>query len=544
MFSLDSYAQINQITYDGVVHQYSGREFSLKIDGKTVNSDVPPVIINNYCYIPVRAAFEKLGGILNWDSTTRKMTINYKGKILVFRDSNNYVKINDKMIKMDTVAKLINYRLMIPLSFFKKQLGMAAVLRNENLTVTIDNLNVLSGVKYAKRDGNDFITLNINNYKDYSIMRLTGPDRIVIDIPSVAVPEGYKKMDVNSFAIKSIRYSQFDNNSARIVLDVLNQSEYEVKEEAGHFNLLIKAPSYKNIRYYNNYDRRGFILNSAQLTEGGEFLTKYYKGIYDETGKKYTVSFPDKLADLDDCLIEINDNLFESVQIINDNVTNLTKIIFSAKDRFVYEIISRPDSCNTAITVLKPAAPGERLIVIDPGHGGSETGAVYGDIYEKNLNLDISLKLNALLKAKNIKTYMIREDDSFVGLYERGYIANDLNASLFMSVHINAMDDPGYSGTMTLYYPQNTKSGSFSGKRLATIIQGELLKKLNTVNRNIIERPNLIVLKASTMPAAIAEIAFLTNKADRANLLSGTFRQKAAQALYDAAIQSLNEMDR
>ena len=224
-------------------------------------------------------------------------------------------------------------------------------------------------------------------------------------------------------------------------------------------------------------------------------------------------------------------------QNINDGTTSIT---FKGNDKYSYIVYTRPKSSITTVTVLKPAKPGEKLIVIDAGHGGSDPGAVYKNLKEKDLNVDIARRLNALLKQKNINTYMIREDDCYVALYERTYIANALNASLFLSIHNNAMDNnTSYSGTMTLYYPQRSNSTKFNGKDFASIIQKSMLSKLKTIDRKIIERPNLVVLKATKMPAALAEVAFITNKSNRTELQKASFRQNAAQALCDAVVKSM-----
>lgn len=135
---------------------------------------------------------------------------------------------------------------------------------------------------------------------------------------------------------------------------------------------------------------------------------------------------------------------------------------------------------------------------------------------------------------------MTREEDVYVGLYERAYIANDMNATLFVSIHNNAYYSK-YKGTETLYYP--TKGSGFNSKRFAQIVQAELINALGTNNRGIVERPNLVVLKATKMPAVLAEIAFMTNSDDLAKLKTEEFRQKAAQALCDAILKALDEVE-
>jgi N-acetylmuramoyl-L-alanine amidase len=188
--------------------------------------------------------------------------------------------------------------------------------------------------------------------------------------------------------------------------------------------------------------------------------------------------------------------------------------------------------------------PQEVVIAIDPGHGGEDPGTSYGDMYEKNINLDISLRLGALLKQAGIKTIYTREKDATVGLAERANMANDAGATLFISVHNNQMpDDREYKGTETLYCPaENPDPGKMDGAKLARIVQKELIGTLKTVDNGIIYRPNLAVLHRTKMPAVIAEVAYISNWSDRERLASKEFRQKAADALFRAVSKALNAM--
>ncbi|MCX7746289.1 MAG: N-acetylmuramoyl-L-alanine amidase [Clostridia bacterium] len=182
------------------------------------------------------------------------------------------------------------------------------------------------------------------------------------------------------------------------------------------------------------------------------------------------------------------------------------------------------------------------IVVIDPGHGGKETGAIYGGVKEKDLNLDIAKRLNKLLKAEGVTTYMTRTGDTYVSLYARSGMANKLNADLLVSVHNNA----GMSklkGSMTLYYPGTGNSkGNLSAKTFASIMQKGLTDGLNMRNMGVIPRPHLAVLRTAKMPAVISEVGYMSNKTELANLKSKNFKQRAAEALKDAVLQSLKRI--
>lgn len=188
--------------------------------------------------------------------------------------------------------------------------------------------------------------------------------------------------------------------------------------------------------------------------------------------------------------------------------------------------------------------PKEVIVVVDPGHGGEDLGATKDGLYEKNLNLDISLRLGKLLEDLGIKVVYTRKTDIDVGLDERVNIANSIDATLFISVHNNYMpNDAGYKGTETLYcVPENPVEGKMDGQKLASIVQKKLVNTLKTVDNGTIYRPNLVVLRKTKMPAVIAEIAYMSNSSDRAKLSDAGFRQKAAEALSEAVMEALDFM--
>lgn len=182
------------------------------------------------------------------------------------------------------------------------------------------------------------------------------------------------------------------------------------------------------------------------------------------------------------------------------------------------------------------------IVVVDAGHGGKDPGAVYGGVKEKDLNLDIANRLNKLLINEGIKTYMTRESDTYIDLYSRSGLANKVNADLLVSVHNNAGSSK-YSGSMALYYPSSSKTkGNLSSVEFANIVQRNMVQSLGTTNLGIVSRPNLAVLRTANMPAVIAEIGYMTNSRELNMLKTAAYKQKAAEALKKAVIESLNKM--
>lgn len=202
-----------------------------------------------------------------------------------------------------------------------------------------------------------------------------------------------------------------------------------------------------------------------------------------------------------------------------------------------------PDASSTTQTVQIPEAFKDRLVIIDPGHGGADSGTEGPNgPAEKNVTLAIGLKLDTLLKAAGVNTYMTRSTDDFMKPQERSEAANSRDADLYVSIHCDAFeDDTSVDGTTTLYHPtRKLATGNLDETQFATIIQQAVIKAAGTRDRGILPRSNLYVLNTCKMPSLIVEMGYVSNPGDAAKLSDPDFQQKAAEGLADGIMQSLN----
>jgi N-acetylmuramoyl-L-alanine amidase len=144
------------------------------------------------------------------------------------------------------------------------------------------------------------------------------------------------------------------------------------------------------------------------------------------------------------------------------------------------------------------------LIIIDPGHGGRDPGACGNGLQEKELNLKIGLALKKLLQDDNLSAGLTRGDDSFKSLNQRCELANNSNAGLFLSVHLNAAEDGEAQGMEVFHFPAGER-----GQKLAFAVYRELLS-LGRKGRGV-KAANYFVLKHTRMPACLIECGFITN---------------------------------
>jgi N-acetylmuramoyl-L-alanine amidase len=179
-----------------------------------------------------------------------------------------------------------------------------------------------------------------------------------------------------------------------------------------------------------------------------------------------------------------------------------------------------------------------KTILIDPGHGGPDTGAIGPNrTYEKSNNLAIALALNDILKQAGAKTILTRYKDispaanysEIEDLQARVNIANLTKADIFISIHNDASQKPEIQGTSTYYSEDNPQK--LESVHLANSIQSAAIDTLGTTNRRLKEAP-FYVLRNTTMPAILLETAFISNPYEEARLQNPTFRKNVATAIF------------
>ncbi len=184
-----------------------------------------------------------------------------------------------------------------------------------------------------------------------------------------------------------------------------------------------------------------------------------------------------------------------------------------------------------------PTAPSGRVVVVlDPGHGGRDPGAVgINGLQEKQVIFPISLRVAELLEQQGVTVVMTRRTDVALGLQERSDIANRAQGTVFVSIHANAisLSRPDVNGVETYF-------ASESGRRLAATIQASMLAATGMRDRGV-KQARFHVLRASTMPAALVEVGFVTGAQDAPRLADPAWRETAAQAIARGILQYLQQ---
>ncbi len=185
-----------------------------------------------------------------------------------------------------------------------------------------------------------------------------------------------------------------------------------------------------------------------------------------------------------------------------------------------------------------------KLVVLDPGHGGRDTGANGARLQEKEVNLDIALQAGEILAQRGFEVAYTRDDDTYLTLSERCQIANELNAAVFVSVHCNSAENSSATGTETYYYASLEDPERFMQKeqryKLARLLQQNLVRQLGLADRGV-KQDRFTVIMDTNMPSALVETAFINNPSEEACLMDKSFRSKAARAIADAITEYMNK---
>jgi N-acetylmuramoyl-L-alanine amidase len=348
-------------------------------------------------------------------------------------------------------------------------------------------------------------------------------------------------------------------------------------------------PYLLKVRSYSDPDKTRIVIDLSEKTE--------FKANNLTNPDEIFIDIIGSILKLEDTFkeIEINDGILKTVKIAQSN-EEITRVVFDLYQEVKYNIFSLTDPDRVVIDifrpekkseplfetlppkpeekpVLEPKVTGKRVVIIDPGHGGSDPGAIGPTgLKESEVNLKVALHLEELLKKAGIPTYLTRYKDDFISLEGRTNFANQKNGFIFVSIHANSTlnNRPTAIGTET--FVLNSKYIGASAKDVADrenrasrahpevdtdlasiigdleesanikysfdfadIVQKELLKYLKLENRGVKQAP-FVVLKGVNMAAVIVEIAFISNPTEEKLLKNNEFSQKTTQALFDAII--------
>ncbi|KAB8317747.1 N-acetylmuramoyl-L-alanine amidase [Tolypothrix campylonemoides VB511288] len=187
--------------------------------------------------------------------------------------------------------------------------------------------------------------------------------------------------------------------------------------------------------------------------------------------------------------------------------------------------------------LLRPPVPNGRVVVmIDPGHGGKDSGAPgLGGLLEKDVVLPISIRIANILQQNGVQVMLTRNADYFVELQGRVDMADQANASLFVSIHANSVGGgrPDVNGLETYYYD--------SGSDLARVVHSTILQSIPTLRDRGVRRARFYVLRKSSMPSILVETGYMSGQEDNPRLGSPEYQNRMAEAIANGILLYLRQ---
>ncbi|MEH2062144.1 MAG: N-acetylmuramoyl-L-alanine amidase [Nostoc sp.] len=183
---------------------------------------------------------------------------------------------------------------------------------------------------------------------------------------------------------------------------------------------------------------------------------------------------------------------------------------------------------------LRRVTNGRVVVIIDPGHGGKDSGALgIGGAREKDVILPIGKKLAEILQQHGIQVIMTRDSDYFVTLPGRVQLAERANADVFVSIHANSAgaSRPDVNGLEVYYYD--------SGLELARVVRSSILQSIGTLKDRGVRRARFYVLRKSSMPSILVETGYMTGREDMARLRTSAYQNEMAEAIARGVLQYL-----
>jgi N-acetylmuramoyl-L-alanine amidase len=309
---------------------------------------------------------------------------------------------------------------------------------------------------------------------------LSNPARVVLDLPNTSVQKSKrkKKRNVTKY-IQEVRVGQFDRDTTRFVIELSPQFTVRARD--------VKIRNLSPNRWFLQLP--SFLPRDEVLSQGPDAIAIDVPGIQ-LPAPRPSASPPDS------------------------------------------------DSSPSNSSPNAPAIPvrrGAPVVVIDPGHGGGDPGAVgINGLQEKVIVLSVGSQVAEQLRRRGINAVLTRSNDQEIDLAPRVATAEGARADIFVSIHANSisLSRPDINGIESYYY------ASSKGYRLARSIHNSILSNINASDRGI-RQARFYVVRRTSMPSVLIEIGFVTGSQDAARLSSATQRTKLAEAIVQGILDYL-----
>jgi N-acetylmuramoyl-L-alanine amidase len=409
------------------------------------------------------------------------------------------------------------------------------------------------------------VTIELDGEVPFRDERIPDPSRVFLDLPgtrpAAALLDRTLRFESDADIVRQVRLGRHPNNTTRVVLDADGVTSYSVYPLYNPYRLVIDCVRGKAVE---TAGVRGKTVETAAASLAARHVAIWLRSAPAVT-PQHSVIITAARSSVVDVVAPPPPPLPPSVPIL---ATTTASIVPAAMAPPPVD----PPARNVAggLSMARQLGLGVSRIVIDAGHGGHDPGAKGKGVTEAELVLDVALRLEKLLqKVPGVDVILTRRTDDFIPLPERTAIANREGADLFLSIHANASSSTQAHGIETYFLnfannqseaavaarenatsaqamgalPDFVKAIALHNKRdesrdFATQVQRAMIERLSASNRTLrdlgVKQAPFVVLIGAVMPSVLAEVSFVTNPQEARLLKGNVYRQRIAEALFNA----------
>jgi N-acetylmuramoyl-L-alanine amidase len=410
------------------------------------------------------------------------------------------------------------------------------------------------------------VAIDLDSDITFRSERLRDPDRVVFDLHWTRLAPSLADKNINpkNGLLKKVRISEYQPGDTRLILEVNDLTNYSAFLLPNPDRLIIDMHG----REASAATRKQSPPKVASTVRPTGRLAKSTPETTAVAGTRAKPVGPRIISDEDDDNSTGAGAASRRSDVLPPSVRGPSRVVITQGGEEVQAREARPTSSGDR-SLIRALGLKIGKIVIDPGHGGHDTGTIgLHGLEEKDLVLDVSLRLGKLLEQRlGANVLYTRDDDTFVPLEARTAIANQAQADLFISVHANSSQNPESRGVETYYLNFTTSSDALEvaarenavsdqsihqlqelvktialqekveeSREFAADVQHALYTGLATrtpaIHNRGVKKAPFVVLIGAKMPSVLAEISFVSNPQDERKLRSPAYRQRIAQALY------------
>lgn len=547
----------------------------LMIEGSYQEPEVPARITNGRTFVPLRFIVENMGANVHWDSKTSGIEIIKGGSKLKLTLDSKQINVNGKETAMDIAPYVDSGRTLVPVRFVSEYLGYRVGWESNERFVILSN--PIAFTVNGQALTNPYEPIKIHNETYFPIFELA--KHLNVKVVEQENSNSYSFVYQVQSPIQSVSTSESSEEhtedkeeasrfEALAKSDIKEEQESEAQEQTTDEEQAIESvtnvlPDSEIVTIDGvkmvQFKWVDLLLGTTSSWETGTNVLEMYKelpfgqlkqvlfeeGVFSlqltnikkENIEHFFLGSPHRLViDLPQTVLgedllpdqgseKIIPIQYETVEQIRVGQFSLlpktVRVVFDLNHRSGVKFEEVGENLN--ITIEKR----NTLVVVDPGHGGKDPGAIGKYSNEATIVLSVSQKISKLLEEDpDFDVMLTRTDNTFLSLDERVEIANDSRADMFLSVHANSINRSSVGGTETFVFYN-------ADKTFGSIVHKHLIETTGLTNRGLKEA-GFRVIRGTKMPAALIEIAFLSNQHEEKLLNDPVFQDKVALAMYNA----------